>query len=222
MKTTQFIPLCFAITFTWFPGCHTPRVAETVVGSNYIPSNVFRAQSQLPGEMKRIAIFPIACMTDDPSTLSGADSLQPLVWSELGKTKMFECIPMTSEKLKEYVGMRSISSENVLAPDLMTKIKQNLGCDGIMFCTLTKYQPYRPISIGWNFKLVDCRESKIWWSVDEIFDSGNEAVSNAARRYYQSSIQSSSPLLDSTGILGTPTRFGQYTLSSVFSTLPMR
>ena len=71
---------------------------------------------------------------------------------------------------------------------------------------------------GW--KLGD--DPRILWSVDEVFDASLPAVANAARRYAQAHPEPSPPLGDSRRVLNSPRRFGHYTASAIWQTLPER
>jgi hypothetical protein len=65
-------------------------------------------------------------------------------------------------------------------------------------------------------------DADIIWSIDELFDSAEERVSNSARRFDRARVKSNPVLEDSRSILLAPTSFGQYTAHEVFSTLPRR
>jgi hypothetical protein len=68
-------------------------------------------------------------------------------------------------------------------------------------------------------KLVDVQSIKILWAADELFDAGQTAVAKAAERYSRATGES---WLESSrdGVLLSPRRFGQYTLSALLATLP--
>jgi hypothetical protein len=100
---------------------------------------------------------------------------------------------------------------------------------------LIRYQPYEPLAVGWKFNLVEEPETpndstlsskepayRILWSADEVFDAGDVEVANAARAYYAQHLRDEAPVSDSSIVLGSPTRFGQYTLNALFTTLPRR
>ena len=207
--------------------CSTPLFMEdAVIGPSYKPTNVFTNEVALPNSLHRVAIFP---MTDSvgPSTGSsvgeaGREAMEPILRSELAKRKSFEWVSATPEQLKQWTGKLSLGAEEKMPPLLLKQARESLGCDAVLFVRLTNYRPYKPPVIGWSMKLVDCKDARIWWAVDEVFDAGNGMVSNAARRYYQGEIHQAKPLSDSQSIFSSPRRFGQYTLDAVLSTMPAR
>lgn len=208
--------------FCGLSGCHTPPISDTVVGPEYEPSNVFAAQARLPEQLRRVAVLPLTSPPNDPIAASGGEALQPVLQSELAKTGKFEIVQVTPGQLRQWIGRSGLTGEEALPPGLLTQIGTELGCDAVLFGRLSQYRPYRPPAVGWNFKLADCREGRVWWALDDIFDGGDFTVVNSARRYYQRHIQAAPPLADSFSILSSPRLFAQYTLHAAFATLPSR
>jgi hypothetical protein len=153
---------------------------------------------------------------------AGREAMEPILRSELAKRKSFEWVSATPEQMKQWTGRLALSAEEKIPPQLLKQARESLGCDAVLFVRLTVYRPYKPPEIGWSMKLIDCKDARIWWAFDDVFDSGNGLVSNAARRYYQAEIRQSKPLSDSQSIFSSPRRFGQYSLDAVISTMPSR
>ena len=99
-------------------------------------------------------------------------------------------------------------------------LKNELGCDAVIFPELTQYRPYAPLVIGWNLKLVSLKNQQILWAIDEVFDAGDIAVANGARRYQMRREAANPALAESRQILTSPRVFGQYTAETVLDTLP--
>ena len=59
----------------------------------------------------------------------------------------------------------------------------------------------------------------IVWEADELFDAGDTIVANAARQYSGQHVHIEGPAGRSAAILGSPSRFGQYSLSAILATL---
>lgn len=203
--------------------CSTPLfVEDAVIGPSYKPSNVFTNSAPLPDSVHRVAVFPMTDSVGSSMGEAGREAMEPILRSELAKRKSFEWVAATPQQLTQWAGKPSINAEEQLPPQLLKQVRESLGCDAVLFVRLTNYQPYRPPVIGWSMKLVDCKDSRIWWAVDELFDAGNGPVANAARRYYQSEMHQAKPLSDSQSIFSSPRRFGQYTLDAVVATMPSR
>lgn len=215
-------------------GCHLPPLPNAVqdLGPRYHPTNIYRRTNALPSEIRRVALLPLVTTDSSGFLRTGVETLSPLVYSELEKSKRFEVIPVASEQLKQWTGQAGWRTDEPLPPDFFARVADATGCDAILFCQLTRFEPYQPVAVGWKFSLVanpppgpiNAREMKdrILWSADEVMDVGDTSVANSARDYYESHMHSEAASADATTILSSPARFGQYTLAALFDTLPQR
>ena len=159
-------------------------------------------------------------------------ALEPLLYAELEKCKRFEVITVSPEDLRRWTGKSNWRADEPLPPDFFARVSDGTGCDAVLFCQLTRCQPYQPVAVGWKFGLVinpppgplsaQEMKDKILWCADEVLDAGEPGVSNAARDYYGQHLRNEQASADSSTILNSPARFGQYTLASLFATLPER
>jgi|SRR5581483_6456571 len=217
------------------PGCAviTSSVPELV--PNYQPVNVYRQSEEMPGSVRRVAVLPLTTTTSSALLQAGAEDLETILYAELEKSGRFEVIPVSAGQLREWTGQSSWRADELLPLNFFEKLRDGTGCDAVLFCQLIRYQPYEPLAVGWKFSLVEkggkskgstaaTKDAKlqIVWSADEVFDAGDIAVANAARSYYSQHLRNEAPAPDSSTILGSPSRFGQYTLSALFGTLPVR
>lgn len=173
-------------------------------------------------EILRVAVLPFPRTGKVQADTASRTALEPVLVAELRKRKRFELVQVTPEELSVWTGKSAWSTTESLPPKLLSSVREHTGCDAVLFAALTTYHPYPPLSIGWNVKLADCREGLIWWSVDEIFDAGNESVAAAAEAYGRKEMMLPAPLLENSAILDSPRRFGQYTAWAVASALPAR
>lgn len=203
-------------------GCETPRAADMVLGPGQKPANVYLATNALPGQLRRVAVLPMTTDVAGAAGEHGVESLTPVVQGELLAARQFELVFVTPAQLQQWTGKRAWNAEENLPPDCFDRLRQKLGCDGVLFVRLTTYRAYPPLAVGWNVKLCDTRRRAILWSVDELFDAGEAGAVNGARRYYQAHTREQSPLNDSRNILDSPRRFGQYAFATVLETLPPR
>jgi len=199
-----------------------PPLTDPVLGQGYQPRNVYRHAVELPGELRRLAVLPLTAA--DPGSIgeAGRESLEPILRAELGKTRIFELVLVSPEQLQKWTGRPQWTAEEPLPPDFGDRLREAFGCDGVLFSQLTVYRPYGPLAVGWNLKLVDARQPRIWWSADEVFDAGDPPVANSARRYYHRHVLEKSALAESRSILESPRRFAQYTVDALLATLPLR
>jgi hypothetical protein len=202
--------------------CQTNPFSDMVIGPSYQPVNVFQLAPRLPAELRRVALLPLAADAQMPMADAGRESLDAVLSGELSKTKKFELVPVTPDQLREWTGHSQWTAPQKLPADFFKVLAEHTGADAILFPELTVFRAYPPLAVGWRLKLVECTEQRVWWAIDEVFDAGESKVSNGARRFQQAEQRSPGALLDSTGILGSPRRFGQYAAATAVGTLPDR
>ena len=211
--------LLLSVAVVLLSACSSTPLKHVVLGPDYQVSNVFRLSSGLPQGFRRVALLPLAIDPALEEAPTARQTLEPILLTELLKTKRFDVVRVSPEKLQQWSGRSHWSAEDKLPPDFLTKLNEETGCDGILFAELSRYRPYPPLALGWKLKLVAEPKGLTLWSVDELFDAGEARVVNSARRYENEHLKAG-PSTDSPMILASPQRFGQYTLSSLLETLP--
>jgi hypothetical protein len=219
------IPLHIAaVAALLLSGCAATREAfhDPIFGPSYQPENFRVRAAAVPDEFRRLAVLPLAIDGSGAQMESGREVLEPVLREEIGKQRRFELVFVTRDQLKQWTGKEIWTAEEPLPQDFFERLREVFDCDVVLFSRLTQFRPYNPPAIGWNFKLINSRKPEIWWAVDEVFDGGQEKVSNGARRYYQAQVKRPSELADSRSILQSPRLFGQYTVAAAWATLPPR
>lgn len=227
--------LCGCVTALLLAGCANFPTHVYELGPAYKPENVYRRADLMPPQIRRVAVLPLTIPTSTAWLTAGVENLQPIVHAELEKSERFEIIPVTPEQLREWTGQSLWKADEPLPLTFFNRLREATGCDAVLFCQLVRYQPYAPLAVGWKFSLVERWETPkdapagskasgplILWSADEVFDAGDVSVANAARSYYSQHLRDEAPGSDASTILGSPSRFGQYTLNALFNTLPER
>ena len=201
-------------------GCHTHKL--DLHPQRYKPTNLYYKSKVLDPKIKRVAVLPLATSLSSESLQAGIDMLQPLVYAELDKTKRFELMIVSAQQMREWTGRAAWKSDDQLPANFFDKLREMADCDAIFFTELTRYQAYPPLAVGWKLALVQTTPHEILWAADEVFDAGDEEVANAARQYSAQHIHVEAPLSDPESILGSPSRFGQYSLHALLTLLPLR
>lgn len=183
--------------------------------------NVYRAASQLPAELRRVAVLPMTC-EGNWIAKEGRTALQPILQTELGKTRYFELEFLSAEQMRAITGQSEWTSDARLPSDFFARLHEVTGCDAVFFCRLTVFRPYPPLAVGWSLKLVDVQQRRIVWAIDQVFDAGMPAVASRAQDYSSHNISEPGALRESDGILESPRWFGQYAAAAALETLPTR
>lgn len=219
--------LLASVLLFFLVGCKSVTVdkGEVITGKNFEITNFHRLAPKLPERMRRVAMLPLSAEPADSEMVSGRQSLEPILQSEFDRLNTFEVIRVTPEQMRHIAGKAEWASFEKLPMNFLSSVKQETGCDAVLFSRLTRYHAYPPMAIGWNLKLVDLTDGQVWWAVDELFDLADAHVVTALRRYeleHQKYYQANPKLADSRTALISPRRFATYTAAAMFSTLPER
>ncbi len=223
------------MTALFLCGCTNFPTSIRDLGPTYKPANIYRQSEVMPPRVRRVAVLPLTTADSSALLMAGVENLETILRAELEKSERFEIIPVTGGQLREWTGQTIWKADDLLPLNFFRRLHEGTGCDAVLFCQLIRYQPYEPLAVGWKFSLVERWDTpkgstpdaktagpQILWSADEVFDAGDVAVANAARSYYSQHLRNEAPAPDASTILGSPTRFGQYTLNALFGTMPDR
>ncbi len=218
----RFVILVFLLVAI-VSGCNSApkRIAKKV--DPYIPTNFQVSRSHLKAEIVRVAVLKPE--VDRELSLNYGVQLglvQEIFKSEVIKPRRFEVVMVDSSTLRSLIGPIKLSADRPYPIDLFSSLKENLDCQAVLFSELTSLRTIPPMSVGWHMKLVDIESLQTIWEINELYDGGNERVATAAFQYYESEIQAGFRKPDPELVLASPRLFSQYTLNSVFSTLPLR
>lgn len=220
MSSAVWIPALAATLF--LTGCETSGDPLAYLSPQYKPENIFLAAPQLPGDLKRVAVLPLACDSRQTDLEAGRDALRSVLVAELIKAKKFEVVPVPPEELSRLTGRTEWTGEAVLPAGLLDSLKKKYDCDAVLFCQLTEFQAYPPLAVGWRLRLVAVRGQKTIWACDEQFEAGKPAVNAGARLYQQQERRQLDG--DTAGwlALNSSRQFGQYSIARLLDTLPAR
>lgn len=194
-------------------GCRSPsRLAD--LGPRYKPENV-HAAAKLPPHLARVALLPLACTGDGSAAVDSADALADTLETELRGPRAFEVIRISPAQLRQWTGKPCWRASEMLPMNFFSRLREQTGCDAVVFASLNSYRPYPPLAIGWDLKLVDCKDQQIWWAVDEVLDAGAAPVARLAKDYADARPSA-------TMVLQSPRAFSQFAASTIIATLPPR
>jgi hypothetical protein len=184
----------------------------------FAPAN-FTSTGPLPASVKRVALLPMDGAQWRTSDLGPLDSAFA---AELSRTGRFEIVVASRTMMKDRFGQETLNSTAALPAHLLPRLRADFGVDAVLFLDLTHYSPYVPVAIGVRAKLVTVDDASVLWSLDEVFDSAQPAVTAATQEYYREFSQPAFPQDSAAGLLQSPVRFARYVGHAVFTTLPAR
>ena len=201
-------------------GCqHVPKVSVDWRGGPFFKPTNFAGASQMPGDVRRVAVMPLSVAEGLPADSVAA--LESAVHAALLREGRFEIVPVGPEFVRAVAGKPAVASYEVLPPALFERLVREQGADAVLFVDVTLYRPYAPLELGVRAKLARCDELRtILWSFDTLFDARDPAVANSARRHASGGRES---IVDAgPSALQSPSRFATYVFADTFATLPSR
>ncbi len=219
--------LCLALGFgVLAAGCHNaPLVADIPMGPSYIPANFHQLAPSFGSRVKKVLLLPLKAGNAQDNMREGVEVLESVMVSEVMKSGRFEVVAGDRERLNQMLRMPTLSADEKLPQDFLKKVRDEFGCDAVMFSMLTQYRPYPPIAMGWKLRLVDAVDGQTWWTADEVFDATDDRVAVGARKFQQQNMKYNGaiPVLQDTfTVLLVPRQFGMYSVHAVVETMPVR
>lgn len=211
------------------------------LGQDSQPKNAFAAAVTLPDNIKRVLVLPLSCDDAASDLADGCDMLNPVLQTELTKTKAFEVVSMSADRVRSCTGKTRWTGTEALPADFFQALNKAEACDAVLFCELTSYKPYVPLAIGWRLKLVEVQTQKVLWEVDEVYDASDPVVAKNAQQFQKKqqnvsgtpktlvkrawsllNRETPSDLDDQWDILNSPRYFGQFAAVTSLESLPKR
>jgi hypothetical protein len=184
--------------------------------------NTFLASPNLPADLKRVAVLPLAWEGSATDLALGSETLGPILLAELIKTKKFEVVAVPPEALHHQTGRQSWTGTEVLPANFLDSLQRVYGCDAVLFCQLTTFRAYPPLAVGWRLKLVEAHTGRILWAADKVFDEKQQKTLNQTWHHYIAELGIGQDSSDDWQIENSPRLFGEYAIAQILTTLPNR
>jgi hypothetical protein len=209
-----------ALALCLLSGCQdAPKVTIDWLGGPFFAPTNFVGLTELPPEIRRVAVLPISGLEGLPPESTGA--LEEAARIALLGAGRFEVVPVEPAMVRSIVGKPAVSSVEVLPTALFDRIVRDQAADAVLLIDVTLFRPYTPMALGVRVKLASCSGTRpILWAFDTVFDVRNPAVANSARRY----AAGGHPGLVDPGpsAMQSPSRFAAYVFTDTFAVLPQR
>jgi hypothetical protein len=194
------------------------NISEAKDVPGYKPENVHSAMESLPSDLRRVAVLPLTGEVDPDAY---GRTFISILNEELAKTKKFETIKISPERMKNLTGASSWSTQEDLPADFLATLNDAVHCDAVLFSEMTVFRGYAPLAMGWRLKLVDVKTGKILWATDEIFDASEKSVTRGTKCFNKRAIRGAYGN-DKWASLNSPMLFGRYSLAALVALLPER
>ena len=215
-KTLPILAVASAFLLTACSTIHRVNAEfDTTLGKKRKTTNVYQ-DGVLPGQLTRVALLPMYKGEYDHIDLS---LIEENIRLELSKLGLFEVVSVGPETMRELFSQERFSSIEALPTQLIEKLHARFAVDGLLLVDLSYFKAYQPVGMGMRAKLLDTNSGKLVWAVDEVFDSSNPDVSNAARKFYKTESIIAYPIRNTQSALHSPNRFSKYVAHSLFGAI---
>ncbi len=80
-----------------------------------------------------------------------------------------------------------------LSPQLLLDMQHSLKSSAVLTGVITQYEPYPHTKVGLRMKLINLRDGKLVWAVEQVWDSADRSTQARLRKYLDSQQKSHQP-----------------------------
>ena len=124
---------------------------------------------------------------------------------------------MHSDPIWQTLNLDNIKAQ---ALDDLAALRQTLNVGGVLFGTIQRYQSFPHLQVSINLKLVDTRSGQLLWAFEDVWDSGDKAVENRMRKFFEEQMRSGYEPMDWQIMLLSPRAFERFVVYEITETLP--
>ncbi|MDG2214725.1 MAG: hypothetical protein P8M70_12915 [Verrucomicrobiota bacterium] len=189
------------------------------VGPFYTVGNIYMTPEGLPPQIRRVAMLPLVPSRGDRSAERGIQFMQPVLTQEFSRNRIFDVVTIPPDRLQRMFGRRAIYADEPLPHDFLPRLKQETGCQAVLFTELITFRPYPPVAVGWKLHLFDLDSEELIWAVDEVFDGGHSAVANSLRRFIRKTHSTHNSAAVEILVLDSPREMARFSIAELIPTL---
>ncbi len=98
--------------------------------------------------------------------------------------------------------------------------RKMLGVDAVLIGTVTSYTPYPHMAMGLQLKLIDLRDGRLAWAIEQVWDTADKTTEERIKKYFEQQMRPGfSPLGEQLAVLSSINfvRFVTYDVADTFS-----
>lgn len=147
-----------------------------------------------------------------------SDFLSQSLATELGKKHLFNvrCIDRT-DPVWETLNLERIAANSY---EELVSIQEQLNVDAIIVGTIKRYEPFPRMMVGLNLKMIDIRQSRLIWAIEQVWDSTDKQVELRMKRFYNDELRKGYEPLNWQVLNTSPRAFNKFVAYEVAQTLP--
>ena len=113
-----------------------------------------------------------------------------------------------------------ISDRSPYSLDELATIRTQLKADAVLFGSITQYQPFPHLLTAANLRLIDLRDGKLIWAIEQVWDSTDAPVEQRMKVFFDHQMRSGYQPIDWRLLVSSPKAFDKFVAFEVARTLP--
>lgn len=69
-------------------------------------------------------------------------------------------------------------------------VRKTLQCNAVLAGTITEYRPYPHMTLGLHLRLLDLRDGKLLWALEQVWDSADRTTEARIKKYLEHEMRS--------------------------------
>jgi hypothetical protein len=162
-----------------------------------------------------VAIFEFDSNTTDPKYSA---NLTSAVTEALRKRHIFSI----STLYRADPAWRSLDLADTSSYSLqeLAAIRKQLKVDAVIFGSVTQYQPFPHLTTALRLRMVDLRDGKLIWAIEQIWDSTDKRVEQRMKVFFDHEMRSGYRPFDWQLLLTSPRAFDKFVAFEIARTVP--
>lgn len=115
------------------------------------------------------------------------------------------------------VDLDNIDSQSIKE---IANIKNYLHADAVIFGSVTQYYPYPNLLVGLHLKMIDLRDGKLIWAMEQVWDTSDKNLERRMKIYFDSQIRTGFQPLDWQLFITSPRAFNKFVTTEIADTFP--
>lgn len=101
----------------------------------------------------------------------------------------------------------------------LAAMREAFGCDALLFGRVSHFRSYPRMQIGLFLRLLDLKEGKLVWGVENIWDTTDKTIENRAKEFYEKQMRSGYEPAEWSLLMKSPKAFQKFVAFEVAGTL---
>jgi hypothetical protein len=102
----------------------------------------------------------------------------------------------------------------------LASIREQLNADAILFGSITQHYPYPQMLTGLHLKMVDLRDGRLLWAIEQVWDSTDKNIEERMKEFFKTNMRSGYEPINYRLFVTSPRAFNKFIAYEVARTLP--